>query len=1195
MKSSSFQNEVFKFKSPYDEEGDTSNKDGNIEAINLEMEALHINNTYVLADLPTGRKAIGYNIVITGNNEYEINKFKKFLSSKFMIKDLGLLKYFLGIEVLENDNGLCLSQRKYCLELLSEYGLLACKSAATPLQQNVVLNHEEPEHEKFLPNMIKYQKIIGKLIYLSITRSDISYDVNCLSQHMHAPLQSHFTGALRVLRYLKNAPGTGVQFLNGKSFGLHAYSDADWAKCLKTRKSISGFCLYLCNNLVSWKSKKQVTISRSSTESEYRCLTSTSCELIWVVKILKDMEIDGLLPTHFYCDSSSAILIIGNPVFHKKTKHFEIDLHLVREKVTSSVVKVLKVASASNVVHTFTKGILSYDVVQKKAQRSTENIAHKTDLESRRKSSYHKAIISIHHLELLITMTTLVVNNLIFRGFFEKQKLTGPNFTNWYRQLRIVLSIEDKLDYLEHPIPLAPVPSQAEQELLQTVRDFHSCEQEEGHFVSSYVLKMKSYIDNLERLGHLVSLNLRMAELLTNKKLSQGASGSGIFIIELYNLLDWVYDTGCGTHICNTTHGLRGSRKLKPGALSLLVIVLNNCHYAPSITRGIILVSRLYDDGYVNRFVDNAILVSRNNLVYFSVVPRDDIFEIDLSNSNTNDSSMYDVSNKKAKLNLGSALLWHCRLGHISKKRIEKLQHDVFFNSTDLRDFEKCVSCMSEKMARKPYTHQVERAKDLLGLIHADVCGPFRTVSKQGASYFVTFTDGFSRYGYVYLLKHKHEVLETFKVFQKEVENQLGKIIKSLRSNYEGEYMSQEFLDHLKEHGIIAHRTPPYTPQHNGVSERRNRTLLDMVRSMICQTTLPKSFWDYALETAARILNMVPTKMVQKTSYEVCIVFVVVSRCSEVVKSSKVVKCGKVVKRSEVMKALHPKWRTKVTTIEESNDLISLSLNQLIGNLKVYELIIKKDSEMFKGKREQNRSLALKAKKESSDEDGLTSDSEDEEYAMAVRDFKKKFKRRGRFNQNISSENAQNYQEPIIKEPTSEDHRVIATKKVKKRLKMKNVLWLKHPMSLSRDFVKSRERFNSFPGFNRRVVKSRKPGSESRPPMLNKENYVPWSSRLLRYAKSRPNGKLIHNSILNGDGERDVNVNETFHEQTDDEISERELKQIEADDQAIQTILLGLPEDIYAVVDSCETDQEIWLRVQQMMKGSDIGIQEKKA
>nr|GFB07895.1 retrotransposon protein, putative, Ty1-copia subclass [Tanacetum cinerariifolium] len=234
--------------------------------------------------------------------------------------------------------------------------------------------------------------------------------------------------------------------------------------------------------------------------------------------------------------------------------------------------------------------------------------------------------------------------------------------------------------------------------------------------------------------------------------------------------------------------------------------------------------------------------VSRNNMVYFSAVPRDGIFEIDLSNSLTNESSVYVVSNKRAKLDLDSALLWHCRLGHISKKRIEKLQHNVLLNSSDLREFEKCVSCMSGKMARKPYTHQVERAKDLLGLIHTDVCGPFKIMSRQGASYFVTFIDGYSRYGYVYLLKHKHEVFETFKVFQMEVENQLDKTIKSLCSDREGEYMSQEFLDHLKDHGIIAHRTPPYTLQHNGVSEKRNRTLLDIVRSMMSQTTLPKSF-----------------------------------------------------------------------------------------------------------------------------------------------------------------------------------------------------------------------------------------------------------------------------------------------------------------------------------------------------------------
>ncbi|GJY27793.1 hypothetical protein Tco_0403560 [Tanacetum coccineum] len=131
-------------------------------------------------------------------------------------------------------------------------------------------------------------------------------------------------------------------------------------------------------------------------------------------------------------------------------------------------------------------------------------------------------------------------------------------------------------------------------------------------------------------------------------------------------------------------------------------------------------------------------------------------------------------------------------------------------------------------------------------------------------------------------------------------------------------------------------------------------------------------------------------------------------------------------------------------------------------------------------------------------------------------------------------------------------------------------------------------------------------GSENRPPMLNKDNHVPWSSRLLRYAKSKPNGKRIYNSIMNGpyvrrmipepcDPDRKVVVVEIFHEQTDDELTEKEVKQMEADDQAIMIILMGLPKDIYDVVDSCEIAQIIWLRVQQMMKGSDIGIQDKKA
>nr|GEX05765.1 retrotransposon protein, putative, Ty1-copia subclass [Tanacetum cinerariifolium] len=123
--------------------------------------------------------------------------------------------------------------------------------------------------------------------------------------------------------------------------------------------------------------------------------------------------------------------------------------------------------------------------------------------------------------------------------------------------------------------------------------------------------------------------------------------------------------------------------------------------------------------------------------------------------------------------------------------------------------------------------------------------------------------------GLVIVLNNYHYALYYKRYFKKEVENQLGKTIKSLCFDRGGEYMSQEFLDHLKEHGIITHHTHPYMPQHNGMSERRNQTFLDMVRSMMSQTTLPKSFWDYALETAARILNMVPTKKVDKKPYEI--------------------------------------------------------------------------------------------------------------------------------------------------------------------------------------------------------------------------------------------------------------------------------------------------------------------------------------
>ncbi|GJW42202.1 retrotransposon protein, putative, ty1-copia subclass [Tanacetum coccineum] len=759
------------------------------------------------------------------------------------------------------------------------------------------------------------------------------------------------------MRYVKGTLTHGVHFSCPKKSMLIGYSNADWACCIETRSSTYGYSIFFGGNLVS--------SLLCAFDWSYR----ETCKSHMVLGIAPAAIIDRQLPFEYTITSRSTdVVVMALPV---------------------------------------------------------QNINHSA-----------------------------------FRSMFEREKLSGTNFNDWLRRLKLVLRVEKKMFVIEQPIPPAPAANseanvlaewnalydaynevaclmlgsmtpelhrqfenyspydmlqelksmfekQAGVERFDLIQTFHACKHEEGKPVGAYVLKMKDYVEQLERLGYVLPQDLSvglilngltsdftgfvrnynmhnmgktigelhamlieyekglpkkaetpqvmmikggkiqkankkslkakgkgkangkgkdkhgyiskpknpkptakehpakddtchhckevghwkrncpvfLAELLKKKKQVGTASSSGIFTIELFAFPNksWVYDTGCGTHVCITKQGFREARKLKQGALYLyvgngvraqveaigsfdlvlpngLVICLDNCHYAPSITRGVVSVHRLVENGFVQCFTDFGISVSKNNVHYFNAIPSNGIYEIDMHDLVPNNNSIYNVSTKRAKRNLDSTYLWHCRLAHISKKRIEKLQQEGLLRSTDDESFDQCVSCLSGKMTRKSFPHRPERATDLLGIIHTDVCGPLRHVSRQGASYFITFTDDYSRYGYVYLLKHKHEVFETFKVFKNEVENQLGKTIKALRSDRGGEYISQEFKDYLKACGIVQQLTPPYTPQHNGVSERRNRTLLNMVRSMMNLTTLPLSFWDYALESATRILNMVPTK-----------------------------------------------------------------------------------------------------------------------------------------------------------------------------------------------------------------------------------------------------------------------------------------------------------------------------------------------
>ncbi|KAM7469434.1 hypothetical protein LguiA_007617 [Lonicera macranthoides] len=267
-------------------------------------------------------------ILITGNDHQSIEETKKFLHSKFRIKDLGQLKYFLGIEVSSSKNGIFISQRKYALEIIKDAGLLGAAPIDTPMEKGLKLS----DKGELLKDPGRYRRLIGRLIYLTVSRPDITYAVHVLSRFMHQPTKVHMETALKVVRYLKNAPGQGLLFSSNNDFKIRAYCDSDWAGCPLTRRSTTGYCVFLGPSLISWKSKRQKTVSLSSAEAEYRAMTGTCCELTWLRYLLKDLGVVHHEPATLYCDNKAALHIAANPVFHERTRHIEMDCHSIITK-----------------------------------------------------------------------------------------------------------------------------------------------------------------------------------------------------------------------------------------------------------------------------------------------------------------------------------------------------------------------------------------------------------------------------------------------------------------------------------------------------------------------------------------------------------------------------------------------------------------------------------------------------------------------------------------------------------------------------------------------------------------------------------------------------------------------------------------------------------------------------------------------
>ncbi|CAA0839160.1 cysteine-rich RLK (RECEPTOR-like protein kinase) 8, partial [Striga hermonthica] len=263
-------------------------------------------------------------------NLTSINDLITTLGTQFALKSMGEVNHFLGFEALKSHDGFLLNQSKYALDLLVKTNMVNCKPVSTPLSPASKLHLADSEP---FSKVTLYRSVVGALQYLTMTRSDISFAVNKLSQFLHGPTVHHWLACKHLLRYIKGTLSLGLSFQPVKRFTLEAYIDADWASCLDDRRSTGGHFIMLGQNLLCWSSKKQQVVSRSSAESEYRSLATASSDLLWMHSLVHELGLFFESPSILWCDNVSAAALAFNPVQHARTKHIEIDIHFVREKL----------------------------------------------------------------------------------------------------------------------------------------------------------------------------------------------------------------------------------------------------------------------------------------------------------------------------------------------------------------------------------------------------------------------------------------------------------------------------------------------------------------------------------------------------------------------------------------------------------------------------------------------------------------------------------------------------------------------------------------------------------------------------------------------------------------------------------------------------------------------------------------------
>jgi hypothetical protein len=252
-------------------------------------------------------------LLVTGSNKTQIEEFKAEMFDVFEMTNLGLMSYFFGMEVKQSDDGIFICQQKYAKEILKKFHMESCKSTSTPMNLKEKFSKNDGTNKA---DEGQYRSLIGCLMYLTVTRSDIAFAVSLLSRFMHCASELHLQAAKRIVRYVKGTISYGIKYSHLQNFMLHGYSDSDWAGSVDDMKSTSGYCFSFGSGMFSWCSRKQDNVAQSTAQVEYAAATAAVNQAIWIRKILADLHMNQLELTKIYVDNQAAISIANNPVFH---------------------------------------------------------------------------------------------------------------------------------------------------------------------------------------------------------------------------------------------------------------------------------------------------------------------------------------------------------------------------------------------------------------------------------------------------------------------------------------------------------------------------------------------------------------------------------------------------------------------------------------------------------------------------------------------------------------------------------------------------------------------------------------------------------------------------------------------------------------------------------------------------------------